>query len=168
MYNIITYHKPHLWKCISPPSQFLQHSNLNAFCEFVRQLTKTKRDFFSLMKSTKHSFAFWEPKCVNMHFQPRPPFRTPQGELTVLPRPPSWIWGKNCRREGGGREKEAVWGVDGSQMENGEGVGSTGGDCLLTLRGGGRPCWQLDTQKQNLEVFVNGVQRHQRSILAAW
>jgi len=55
-------------------------------------------------------------KCTKFDFQ------TPLGELTALPRPPSWIEGGLLLREGGGREGE------GGQGRGGEGKEGRGGE----------------------------------------
>jgi len=46
--------------------------------------------------------------------------QTPLGELTALPRPPSWIWGRFAAGEGLG------WGRGGKGGWEGEGGGSGG------------------------------------------
>jgi len=46
------------------------------------------------------------PGFSQIQFSAGAPPQTPLGELTALPRPSSWIWGKEIKREGKGEVRE--------------------------------------------------------------
>ena len=77
-------------------------------------------------------------KCVKNAFAAGAPPRTPLGELTALPGPPSWIWGRG--REDRERARE------GNGKERGEGKGKGGkgeGKVTLEQKFWLRPCYVI-------------------------